>query len=432
VTAHELPPSVQAHVTSLASEALGRMPSAQVPAALRKSASFAPARRVKLVGRQIAEAVADDDAFRERLATQVKVLVPRVVEALESDRDIAAADLAQAAAVAYLVRGPGWRDLVESVGEAERRQRDAPIDHALAAVERITAQLSLARGEAKQQRDKLRAQIDSLKADNAALRRTLGQTRTDLKDARAEAERASDDLDEVRREAEVASRATSAEVRRLRAKVGDLEAETSASRRAARDDRDAEGVRLRLLLDTMVEAANGLRRELALPPSTGLPADVVAAVEPDAPSAASQIGRALLSDDPILLRRLLELPRLHLIVDGYNVSKEAFPQASLEQQRTRLAAGLAGLVSGKGIETTLVFDGADLLHTPVFASPRGVRVRFSPPGVIADDVVRQLVAAEPTGRPVVVVSTDREVAESVTKMGARSVASSALVAIIGH
>ena len=228
------------------------------------------------------------------------------------------------------------------------------------------------------------------------------------------------------------TRVTSAETRRLRARVADLEAETSATRRAARDDRDSEVVRLRLLLETMVEAANGIRRELALPPSTGLPADGVVAVEPGVPAATSQIGRALMSDDPILLRRLLELPRVHLVIDGYNVSKEAWPAAPLEQQRSRLVSGVAGLVSGKGIETTVVFDGADLLHTPPVASPRGVRVRFSPPGIIADDIIRQLVAAEPTGRPVVVVSTDREVAESITKMGARSVASSALVGLVGH
>ena len=34
--------------------------------------------------------------------------------------------------------------------------------------------------------------------------------------------------------------------------------------------------------------------------------------------------------------------------------------------------------------------------------PRGVRVLFSPVGVIADDVIRELVGAEPQGRPVVV------------------------------
>jgi predicted RNA-binding protein with PIN domain len=138
-----------------------------------------------------------------------------------------------------------------------------------------------------------------------------------------------------------------------------------------------------------------------------------------------------MQDDPGLLRKLLELPKLHLLIDGYNVSKTAWPTAPLDQQRSRLVSGVAALVAGKGIETTVVFDGADLANPPMVKSPRHVRVRFSPPGVIADDLIRQLVAAEPSGRPLVVVSTDREVAESVTKAGARSVASAALVKAMG-
>lgn len=431
MTVDLLPPRVQASLIALAADAVGRMPAAQVPAALRRCASFAPARRAKLVGRQIAETVAADEEFREHLATQVRAMVPTTVVALEAGHDVAAGDLAQTAAVAYLVRTEGWEDLLASAADAERRERGRSADP-VAAVERLSTQLEQARTEARQQRDKLRAQLDAVKTENATLRRTLGQTRTDLREARTELSRTGESLDEVRREVEVAVRKAGADARRLRARVAELEAESTATRRVARDDRDAEVVRLRLLLDTMVDTANGLRRELALPASSGMPADGVPMVEPGVGSAVSQVGRALLSHDPVLLRRLLELPRVHLIVDGYNVSKEAWPSASLEQQRSRLVAGLAGLVSGKGIETTVVFDGADLLHTPVVPSPRGVRVRFSPPGVTADDVIRQLVNAEPSGRPVVVVSTDREVAESVAKLHARSVSSVALVAVLGR
>lgn len=431
MTADLLPSRVQTSLIALAADAVGRMPTAQVPAALRRSASFAPARRAKLVGRQIAETIAQDDEFREHLGTQVRAMVPAVVAALEAAEQVAPADLAQAAAVAYLLQTAGWEELVASAADAERRERGRSVDPA-AAIEKLTAQLEQARAEMRQQREKLRAQLDTVKAENAALRRTLGQTRTELREARAELAASGEALDDVRREAEVAVREAAAEARRMRARVAELEVESAATRRVARDDRDAEVIRQRLLLDTMVDAANGLRRELALPASSGLPADGVPTVEPGVGSAVSQVGRALLSTDPILLRRLLELPRVHLIVDGYNVSKEAWPSASLEQQRVRLVAGLAGLVSGKGIETTVVFDGADLLHTPVVPSPRGVRVRFSPPGVIADDVIRQLVNVEPSGRPVVVVSTDREVAESVAKLGARSVSSVALVAVLGR
>ncbi len=72
---------------------------------------------------------------------------------------------------------------------------------------------------------------------------------------------------------------------------------------------------------------------------------------------------------------------------------------SLERQRERLTSGLAPLVARTGAETTVVFDAADTPERPVVNRPRGVRVLFSPFGVIADDVIRELVAAEPQGRP---------------------------------
>jgi predicted RNA-binding protein with PIN domain len=80
----------------------------------------------------------------------------------------------------------------------------------------------------------------------------------------------------------------------------------------------------------------------------------------------------------------------------------------------------------------VVFDGAEMSGPVQLSQPRGVRVRFSPPGVIADEVIRQLVRAEPSGRPLVVVSSDREVAESVGGAGARAVSAAALVARIGR
>jgi predicted RNA-binding protein with PIN domain len=76
---------------------------------------------------------------------------------------------------------------------------------------------------------------------------------------------------------------------------------------------------------------------------------------------------------------------------------------------------------------TCCFDGATVAgHIPSL-SGRGVRVRFSKPGEIADELIRRLVRAEPRGRPVVVVSSDREVADGVRRHGARPVSSAALV-----
>jgi predicted RNA-binding protein with PIN domain len=425
-----LPVTVRSRLIALASQAIAKMPATQVPASLRRSADFAPAKRAKLVGRQIAAAVDVDDEFRENLATQVRALVPDVVAALEAEPTDGTATSVEAAAVAFIVRPPGWADILRSTAAAENGRREVRGDLA-GAVDHLTAALASARAQNKELRSRLRAQLDAVKAENAQLRRTLGQARVQLKEAVQRADEAQAVMDERSREAAVATRALEADARRLRARISELETQHTSARRAVRDDRDAEVMRLRLLLDTMVDAVGGLRRELALPPSDLLPADTVSAMEPGAESLVSAVGRALLDDDPSLLRRLLALPQVHLIVDGYNVSKTAWPTAPLEQQRDRLAAGVGALIAGKRVEATIVFDGAELAHPPPMVSRRIVRVRFSPQGVIADDIIRELVEAEPTGRPVVVVTTDRELATSVTKKGARAVASMALIHAMG-
>jgi predicted RNA-binding protein with PIN domain len=425
-----LPAAVRSRMISLASQALAKMPAAQIPPALRRSVDFAPAKRAKLVGAQLAAAVETDDEFRDHLATQVRALVPDVVAGLEADSAARGESSTDAAAVAFIVRTQGWADVVRAATQALGDVVAADSD-LLDAVDRLTAALAQARGQNKEIRSRLRAQLDAVKSENAQLRRTLGQTRVQLKEAKLRADNAMAAVEDQQREAAVASRFLEAETRRLRARITELESQHTSARRAVRDDRDAEVMRLRLLLDTVGDAVAGLRRELALPPSDLLPADTVLALEPGSESLVSAVGRALLDDDPSLLRRLLELPQVHLIIDGYNVSKTAWPTAPLEQQRERLAAGVASLVAGKRVETTIVFDGAELAHPPAMPTRRIVRVRFSPQGVIADDVIRELVEAEPTGRPVVVVTTDRELATSVTKKGARAVASMALVRALG-
>ena len=72
----------------------------------------------------------------------------------------------------------------------------------------------------------------------------------------------------------------------------------------------------------------------------------------------------------------------------------------------------------------MVFDAAEsTARDTAMPAPRGVRVVFSPEGVIADDVIRQLVAAEPSGRVVVVVTGDQESQRDVARDGARTVPS---------
>jgi predicted RNA-binding protein with PIN domain len=150
-------------------------------------------------------------------------------------------------------------------------------------------------------------------------------------------------------------------------------------------------------------------------------------VRPAAPGTADIEGKARANDDPAVLDQLLALPRAHLIIDGYNVTKTGYPTLSLHEQRVRLLRGLGSIAARTGAEVTCVFDGAELGGPVPVPQHKGVRVLFSRPGEIADELIRRLVAAEPQGRPLIVVSSDREVADGVRRSGARPVPSAMLV-----
>jgi len=423
-----LPEPVRLRALSLSADAMGDIPADQLPASLRRVAAFAPARRARAAGTQIAAALENDEGFRERVATQVRTVVPDIAAALDEQAPPPAAHPVEVAAVAYLLRSPRWAELVDAAREARADAQEPPEQSG--AVQRLQQKLRDTRAQLRAAQAKAKEQVAEVKRENAELRRKLADTRQQL----AAAESAAKEATEGRGSAQKDAAALEAETRRLRGRVAELQADNAAARRSVREERDAGTMRARLLLDTLLESAQGLRRELALPAVTGSPADAVEGAVEDAGAAQGAVasrGRVLGGDDPALLEELLGVPRVHLIVDGYNVTKAAWPTATLESQRTRLLNGLAAVVARSGAEVTVVFDGADLQQRPPVVAPRGVRVMFSPPGVIADDKIRDLLSVEPGGRPVVVVSSDREVADSAHRTGARAVASAALVRLLG-
>jgi predicted RNA-binding protein with PIN domain len=298
--------------------------------------------------------------------------------------------------------------------------------------DRLREQAEAAEQAVRDLRARHRDEVALLKAENTTLRRKLGEARAALRQARSTADDAGTAADELRGRAEAAAALAEKELRRLRSQVARLEDEARADRRAGRAEREETSLRARLLLDALIDAANGLRRELALPPSSGAPGGrleaSLASEGTREPTAAGSLGPT----SPALLEQYLALPRARLIVDGYNVSKSAWPASSLEAQRTRLLQGLAPVVARTRVEATVVFDAAMSAARPVVATPRGVKVVFSPQGVIADQVISELVATEPHGRVVIVVSSDQEVARDASAAGARSVAAEALVGLLAR
>jgi predicted RNA-binding protein with PIN domain len=370
----------------------------------------------------------NDPLFRQRIAERLRVAQPDLVQALESGSVPAAADPMDVAAAAYLVRPPDWSRLVSEAGEqAERADAEGAAAEAARVVEKLQQELAAVRAAARADTDRLRAELETVKKEASALRRQVRSMESDARRAEAAARKLRAELEETRAGAATERGAAESEARRLRHRVSEVEAALEAGRRAARESRSLGDMRLRLLLDTVMEAAQGLRRELALPPVSVHPADMVEAVAPTRANPNDVPQRGLADDDPALLDQLLALPQAHLVVDGYNVTKTGYPMLPLDRQRQRLLSGLSMLAVGCGAEVTCVFDGVDLDTPVLLAPPRGVRVLFSRAGETADELIRRLVRAEPPGRPLVVVSSDREVAEGVRQAGARPVSSALLL-----
>ena len=422
-----LPERVRARVVAFAAETLGTLKDDEVPASLKRFRPWATAKLTRLAGTPLAATLERDVIFRQKVFARAEEQFPELTRALQDSSVPAAADPATAAALAFLGHTPAWETVVAAAAaETERQSAEAESARVAEEVERLTAERDAALASREVELAEVRRALAEAQAQLAAVQREL----RDEKGARRRAERAAAQATEsvaaAREEAADAVAAAEEQLSRARSRQAEAESALLASRKAAKEGRNLEDTRLRLLLDTVVDAASGLRRELALPPAGERPADSVDALRSG--DAATQVSeRSLLSDDPALLDKLLGLPQVHLIVDGYNVTLTGYPDLPLEQQRTRLVNGLASLAARCGAEVTCCFDGASVSGRVPPLSARGVRVLFSKPGEIADELIRRLVRAEPEGRPVVVVSSDREVADGVRRAGARPISSAALL-----
>jgi predicted RNA-binding protein with PIN domain len=423
-----LPDGVRRRVVQIVADGFGGLTVAELPAQLRQYARFAPNRRAKFAGNAMAAALETDPLFRQRIGEKLREAQPELTGALDSGSPPPAADPLDVAAAAYVLRPTGWVKLVTAAGEeALRADAERADEESRAELERLREELVRARDATRTETERLRTELDAAKKEAESLHRKLRSAHSDIKRGEAALRRLRAETDAARAEGQAQVSAGEVETRRLKARLAEAEAALEATRKAAREGRSVEDMRVRLLLDTVLDAAQGLRRELALPPVSVRPAETVDAVEPGRMTPKDIAARALSENDPAILDQLLALPQAHLVVDGYNVTKTGYPQMPLEKQRLRLLGQLSQLAAQTGAEVTCVFDGAELAAPVLLAPPRGVRVLFSKPGVTADELIRQLVRAEPPGRPVIVVSTDREVADGIAKAGARPVASAVLL-----
>ena len=429
-----LPPVVRDEVVALSARALGELAATDVPRSLTSVARFTPVKRARVGSTAIARALDGDPAFRAAVAARVAAGV--VATAQSGGR--APDDPIGAAARAFLLGLPDAGELINAAAQVSEsdvlRARSAELARA---VEELTAEVSALRegaadgGPSAPPTGDARRSSDGGEADRLRARlRERGQRVREAELAVSAAQQATVKVREQLAAAELVinrERSTAAQWKQ-KAEQADLRAEQAkAALDRVRDqlsgERAAADRRVELLLDALQGAAAGLRAQWKVATGGADPADLVAARLAFVPRAAER------TVDPTLLTDWLTLPGAHLIVDGYNVTKTGYGGMTLADQRMRLTKSLGALAARTSAEVTVVFDGAAVTATP--AAVRGVRVLFSPPGVIADQVVRELAAAEPAGRVVVVVSSDKEVVDGVRRSGARTAPSVVLLTVLG-
>lgn len=321
----------------------------------------------------------------------------------------------------WLQRPDGWEaEVVRLAAEIEEGERAADLATRLTRAQKQREAAEQAAGRARAEAAVLRQQltdraavIDGLRADVAKLNEAIEELRAELVDTRNEARHARDRAAAARAKLE----STEAELRAAAAAQGDAEAmrdDVLASRAELMVERDH--------LARLAAAAESLAAQLA---------------EMTAPQSAGRAERAkrkalpmpggVMGDSEAAAVYLLR-SGASVVVDGYNVAKLAWPELDLAGQRAALIDAVENVARRFGSDITVVFDGAEVVGA-VAETRRIVRVAWSPPGVIADDVIRDEVRRLPVNRQVVVVTNDREIVRDVKAMGANTLSSNQLVAV---
>jgi predicted RNA-binding protein with PIN domain len=363
-----------------------------------------------------------------------------VLRLLETDdefrrrvREATAPDALDAAGWLLLERPPGWEDLlarVDAAGpsvEADRRLRDLQrrlegaehkLQHAEEEVARRTAEATAARSELDEvRRAKRRAEEGVAEAAQMieGLKEKLGDRDRRLADAQGAREAREHELAEARRQAE------------------DLQSELDRRPpEPVAGERPVDVAALRAVAAELDRAALGLARAVAavaqeVPDSPPAPPDPV----PEAPARrhATRLPGGVLEDSAAGGRWLLARPAVVAVVDGYNVSKGAWPDQGLPEQRRRLVKGLDELATRTGATVEVVFDGPADADGGSGLGTRSVGVHFSG-GVEADGVVVGMINSYPVDRPVVVVSSDNEVKTGARRHGANVLSARTLLAVL--
>lgn len=118
---------------------------------------------------------------------------------------------------------------------------------------------------------------------------------------------------------------------------------------------------------------------------------------------------------------------MHIVIDGYNLIRQSLQFGDIDHQdiqagREALVDALAMYKKVKPFPITVVFDGSDAPPgMPRRERLKGIDLRFSKPGELADTVIKRMAGRE--REQMMVVSSDREVADFAVSKGAAVISS---------
>ena len=399
-----LPDDVSASLARSLGAYIRATPAQELPPPLRRFRGFTP----KGVGRHrstLLDAL-DDQALRARVA-----------EWLDDDRDSLRKDDKELLRLAC-ARPEGWLQRLKDESQLDGRTAKANAsverdDDRL--VERERARARKAKEDARRVKEQLteelrqeRTRSEELMKELNALRHRLALAEQGTTSASAALDGARAQLEREQRKARRRLEAATAANEQLKSALKEVKKESSAlSRRVSQLERELDDVRAR-------------------PKSARAPRPRAARAR-----APLDVPKGLVDDAPETLDRWLSTPDVHLVVDGYNVSKTqgGYAGLDLEGQRERLVDEISRLARRKSITATVVFDGSDIPPGMSRRRRGGARVEYSKPPETADDHLIALVAGLPPV-PVIVATSDRDLQERARTLGATIATSPQLLSLI--
>lgn len=431
----DVPPQLWGDLLRALRRAMEHMARSELPRGLQPFAGWRPDKLAQDRPRAAAgEALAADSALRELVG---EALDDRAAyeAAREGDARRIAAEHGEQAAIAALVARGRWDAVAVVAGEASERRATRDRVSAEEARRRRTKDTEAQRrrllgslSEAREERDAHRRRAQAADERRRRTAEELSRVKAELSSTRARSAELEAELDEERRRNE--SRET-----RLRRRLEEAEARAridEGQAHAVLADLEALSARLRGALAPPAAEPTGSAESTeageAEPVTPPVPRDVA----PAAVGRPCRLPDGVSQDSPLGVRSLLKVPGLEVLLDGYNVSKDARgqPGLALEQQRQWLVRSSSGVSARTRCRHTIVFDGSEVRPAPV-PSARGVRVVYTSGDETADDRLVALVENLPAEQPVLVVSSDREVRDACARLGANTTTSGAYLAAVG-